>query len=661
MSKPNLTVTVEPTSAAAGHVTGNAHYLHLGAATSDGQPQNEVVLQLHIKNNESNRIEITDITFSFPQYQNPVRMQQIDTYNNMNMFGGADTYWSNGYVYLDPVNQKNQWPNMQFLNFKPTKVTVSLTCKNGNTGTNYSEPYTVTRDLIPHKSPTAEGSYLFPFNIKDLKSMEFFTASALHPSGNGEQFGTQIFAHDIGIVGYNSDLQKWSPTTKDPSTKYEDLSKEDYLIWDKPVRAIADGVVKQVHDGEDDNTVIGQFPPDPPNVSGNFVQIEITRENQPLIRAERVKFCHFKKGSIPFALSRRGATVNAGDVIGRVGHSGRSSNPHLHIEVTDSSGRALRPFPFRDAWIVDYNKLTAGDTGGLWVRLQGEGVPQQSVAIWPSSTKPYGLALSGPVVWGTWGTIKAGHELIYLRSNRILDWVPASGHYRIFNYDENATGNTNPLVLPPVASGTWADKSIMTGHQLVFIQPIDKMLDWEPANGHWRLWNYDHNASGTMNPLPTTYDQASTSNGLLEAPGRVVIPISNILLIWEVASGHWDLVKYKQSPPFQNIELFSGEHAEGTWQTIRTGHRLINLGWAPLENDKPRVLDWEEQSGHYRILPFGGGPISTNKDPLPEPPVIVGTWQTIHTGHKLVYLGGDRLLDWEPASGYYRIWNYDRR
>ena len=57
----------------------------------------------------------------------------------------------------------------------PTRVTVSLTCKNGNTGTNYSEPYTVTQDLTPHKSPTSEGSYLFPYSISDLRSMEYFT------------------------------------------------------------------------------------------------------------------------------------------------------------------------------------------------------------------------------------------------------------------------------------------------------------------------------------------------------------------------------------------------------------------------------------------------------------------------------------------------------
>ena len=131
---------------------------------------------------------------------------------------------------------------------------------------------------------------------------------------------------------------------------------------------------------------------------------------------------------------------------------------------------------------MDYNKLISTNTDGMWVRLQGQGVPKNSVATWPSSDKPhvnYVDPLPGPpVVDGTWQTVRTGHSLIYLRSNRILDWEPASGHYRIWDYDENAT-NSNPLKWPPVTKGTWA--TIRTGHELVFIRPIDKMLDWESS------------------------------------------------------------------------------------------------------------------------------------------------------------------------------------
>jgi murein DD-endopeptidase MepM/ murein hydrolase activator NlpD len=40
-----------------------------------------------------------------------------------------------------------------------------------------------------------------------------------------------------------------------------------------------------------------------------------------------------------------GDTVNAGDLIGKSGNSGRSTGPHLHYEVR-RNGDALNPLPF---------------------------------------------------------------------------------------------------------------------------------------------------------------------------------------------------------------------------------------------------------------------------------------------------------------------------
>ena len=254
---------------------------------------------------------------------------------------------------------------MVFLNFTPTKVTVSLKCKNGNTGTNYSEPYKVTQDLAPHKSPTAK-SYLFPYSISDLRSMEYFTATALHPTGNGGKFGTQIFAHDIGVVGFNSGLGKWSETLGDSSS-----NNEDYRIWNKAVRAIAGGDVRKWRDTMDDNTILHKFPDKPagaPNDwgSGNYIKIRTSRRFSRETLTEVVVFCHLKKGSIPNSLKQVGAVVNAGDIIGRVGNSGHTTNPHTHIECTIQSG-ALMSFRFRDASIVDYSNeyLTARRGCGL--------------------------------------------------------------------------------------------------------------------------------------------------------------------------------------------------------------------------------------------------------------------------------------------------------
>src|SRR4051794_18179821 len=55
------------------------------------------------------------------------------------------------------------------------------------------------------------------------------------------------------------------------------------------------------------------------------------------------------------------------------------------------------------------------------------------------------------------------------------------------------------------------------------------------------------------------------------------------------------------------------------------------------------------------------GPIpQRGADPL-SGLVVKGIWRSIASGHQLVVLPGrERILDWEPASGRYSIWHYDR-
>ena len=44
-------------------------------------------------------------------------------------------------------------------------------------------------------------------------------------------------------------------------------------------------------------------------------------------------FAHLRPGSVAVAV---GESVRTGDVLGRVGHTGNSTNPHLHFQLMDS-------------------------------------------------------------------------------------------------------------------------------------------------------------------------------------------------------------------------------------------------------------------------------------------------------------------------------------
>ncbi|MFH1340756.1 MAG: M23 family metallopeptidase [Pseudomonadota bacterium] len=95
-----------------------------------------------------------------------------------------------------------------------------------------------------------------------------------------------------------------------------------YVIFDKPVLSPCSGKVTELRDGLPDLT-----PPtaDPEHPAGNHGviacgEIEVT-------------LAHLRKGSIQI---RTGASVKTGDLIGRVGNSGNTSEPHLHVHAVDS-------------------------------------------------------------------------------------------------------------------------------------------------------------------------------------------------------------------------------------------------------------------------------------------------------------------------------------
>lgn len=94
---------------------------------------------------------------------------------------------------------------------------------------------------------------------------------------------------------------------------------EDYQVFDQPVYAPCAGEVVAVESGMPD-----RVPPnrDPENAAGNHVAIAC--------EGATVLLAHLRQGSV---LPAVGARLAAGDLIGAVGNSGNSSEPHLHIHA----------------------------------------------------------------------------------------------------------------------------------------------------------------------------------------------------------------------------------------------------------------------------------------------------------------------------------------
>ena len=445
MAAPKLAIAVEPLE------NGKAEYLVTAAPTKSEQALTRVVLRLRITNNESVKVVVSGIKFSFPASGvGAFTMQGVPLVLDPDgptkpavaqgaIQPGKTATWSNGVVKL---NEDTTIRNDVFLPPPvPANVTVSVTCSG------FASPATRTLPLAPHKSPTPAGAYLFPFSAVDLRIGEYIVTSALHWA-NGGAGGTQIFAHDIGCEGFDPSTGKWSETLPGKSG----TKNQDYRIWGKPLRAVADGTIESWFDGMDANTVLGQFPdPTPDPGTGNHVWVRHGNEV--------VVYCHMQKGTIPAALMTKGAPVKAGQRLGLAGNSGNSTNPHTHVQCQkDSSGGPLRPLPFTSAWVITRTAFTPPNPSGPWVQLKGQGIPKTRVAIWPAASKPAWY----PPGWGEiahFGIAEAEYQTIFER-------VTSSGYRPIWvdGYDVNAKAFFNAIFRPADGTG-WIARHGLTGDQ----------------------------------------------------------------------------------------------------------------------------------------------------------------------------------------------------
>jgi len=111
---------------------------------------------------------------------------------------------------------------------------------------------------------------------------------------------------------------------KDGSTFSGDgTSNEDYYAFGQPVFAPADGTVVRAVDGLRD--VKPQIETDGEHPAGNHVVIEVAEDAYLYI-------AHLQRGSL---LVAEGDRVAAGQEIGRVGNSGNTTEPHIHIHLQD--------------------------------------------------------------------------------------------------------------------------------------------------------------------------------------------------------------------------------------------------------------------------------------------------------------------------------------
>ena len=99
---------------------------------------------------------------------------------------------------------------------------------------------------------------------------------------------------------------------------------DSFFAYGIPVHSPCDGVIAASRDGDEDRPTPGA------HAAGNHVVIDAA--------GVQVVLGHFAKGTVLVATGQR---VQAGEALARIGNSGNSTEPHLHIHA-QRDGRALR-------------------------------------------------------------------------------------------------------------------------------------------------------------------------------------------------------------------------------------------------------------------------------------------------------------------------------
>ena len=183
---------------------------------------------------------------------------------------------------------------------------------------------------LPIKSEFAKNTYIFP-----LRGVSYAGWGASFHTGHRWAIPEE-FALDIARLGGDG-----------LSHKGDGSRFEDYYAYGTDVLAACDGtVVEAASDQPEDSTAMqrpdesqeayfarlqkeqaGRLAKGMTSVTGNYVMIDHGK-------SEYSFYAHLQPGSVRI---HKGDRVKAGDVIGKLGSSGNSTEPHLHFHVCDKA------------------------------------------------------------------------------------------------------------------------------------------------------------------------------------------------------------------------------------------------------------------------------------------------------------------------------------
>lgn len=344
----------------------NLYYLTCAAKTSNDKPTAQFSAGFTIKNSEGKSIVLTGITYSYTINGKAIDKKMVldidDTKKKtVAIAKDASFSWQNSRDY-------HQVDNAILLESPfPSSITIRLSFEG------YNETFNITRTLKNYSNQVAGGAYSFPGRESDLRVNEYWYSYGGH--GGGGQF----YAYDFKAIGWDNEKKAWSGTF--PGT--DGTKNEHYLAYGKAIISAGDGKVIDFANDVTENMGNGGGG----SGGGNWIKINNGKET--------LCYYHMQKGSLTKSLLKKGAVVKKGDVLGLLGNSGNSSEPHGHIHVIedpDADGQGdWRPLNLTNLYIIDRDALSKPDPTAAWEKVDKKGLPfleNRRCMIWPGGNKP---------------------------------------------------------------------------------------------------------------------------------------------------------------------------------------------------------------------------------------------------------------------------------
>lgn len=157
--------------------------------------------------------------------------------------------------------------------------------------------------------------------------MDYQTKANLRLPFNGEWFvvwGGRSIEDNYHAVAKDQRFAYDFLVTKNGQTHVnEGKALSDYYCWNQALLAPAEATVVNVVDGLPDQAIGAR---DPQNAAGNHVVLDFGHNEYGVL-------AHFQQNSIQVKI---GDTVKTGQLLGRCGNSGNTTEPHLHFHLQNS-------------------------------------------------------------------------------------------------------------------------------------------------------------------------------------------------------------------------------------------------------------------------------------------------------------------------------------